>query len=98
MAGTSLRRWTVLPVMLVALLATHGYGDELPITTYQSDGDEEDPGQLWRCPKCGRVERVQLVDEPRCPGNPRGSHLPKDAIPVSEEDGFAPEDDLPLFE
>jgi hypothetical protein len=90
-AGTSRRRWPVLPVALAALLAS--YGNERPRTTYRSGAG---PGQLWKCPECGRVERVTLR-RPQCSGKPKKTHDLTDADLV-EDEGIKPSDDLPLFE
>jgi hypothetical protein len=97
MAGTSPRRWTLLPVALIALLTSQSFGDELPSTTYESGTDEADPGQLWRCPRCGRVERLWMVTDPQCFGGPEKEHSPANADPVSEDKG-PPRDNLHLFE
>lgn len=97
MAGTSPRRWMLLPVTLVALLASE-FGDELPITSYQSGADEADAGQLWRCPRCGRVERHELLADPQCSGKPKYAHPFADAQAVSEDEGFTPRDDDHVFE
>lgn len=91
MAGTSLRRWTLLPVVLMTLLAM--IGDELPEVTYQSGVSL---GLPWKCPRCGHEERTRLP-KPLCRGEPRKRHKATDAKRVSEQN-FRPSGGPPVFE
>ncbi len=91
MAGTSLRRWALLPVVLITLLAM--IGDELPEVTYQSGVPL---GLPWKCPRCGHEERTPLP-KPLCRGEPTNRHEPKDAKRVSEQN-FRPSGGPPVFE
>lgn len=95
MARTSPRRWTLLPVMLTALLAKGygGHGGDV-ISFRRGPGG----GRLWRCPKksCRRVERTRLP-RPRCSGTPEKPHDPVDAEPLPDDDNSPTSDDLHLF-
>jgi hypothetical protein len=90
MARTAVRRWALLPVGLIAMVAV---GDEFPTATYRSGQTRE---RLWKCPKCQRVERTRL-SEPQCYGTPERSHLRRATRPVAGSAGLVPSDGRPLF-
>lgn len=105
MARTSPRRWMLLPVALIALLASDGYessgysSGEMPEATLRDGGGG---GRLWQCPACQRVERV-LLEEPVCLGTPdtqesRHSRTLTRPVPTSKIGLLSPTDDRFLFE
>jgi hypothetical protein len=94
MAGTSYRRWMLLPVLLAALLANYGDGAS-PLITFERDPEE---GRLWQCPRCKRVE-PSMLPRPRCRGTPEKEHeryITK-AEPLDDDDDVDPTDDRRLF-
>jgi hypothetical protein len=85
MARTSLRGWALLPVTLSIMLAWYG-GRGGDVISFRPGPDDE---QLWRCPRCHRVEQTRLPD-PRCPGPPDQRHDLEYADQVSSDDGIRP--------
>jgi hypothetical protein len=97
MARTYPRKWTFLPVMLIALLASEGLGDgELPTATFLNGGSGK---RLWQCPICMRVEDIFLTT-PICPGtwHPRHDPIAADPVPISKIEGLSPSDSDYLFQ
>lgn len=94
MTGAFLRRWALVHLALVALVASYSDG-ELPRATYVHGADR---GRLWQCPRptCMRVEQV-LLHRPRCYGTPEKKHDPEYADPVSEDEDLRPSDTRHLF-
>jgi hypothetical protein len=96
MAGTSYRRWMLLPVLLAALLANYGDGASTSIT-FERDAEG---GRLWQCPRCGRVER-SMLPRPRCRGTPEKGHekyiTKAEPLDDYDDDEVDPTDDRQLF-
>jgi hypothetical protein len=67
MAGTPLRRWTRLAVVLVALLESYGKNPDKWVT-YRSGSN------LWQCLTCKRVERFLEEGWPKCAGTQENPH------------------------
>jgi hypothetical protein len=100
MTRTYPRKWTLLRVALIALLASDsypaGYGDgETPTVTYLSVGARK---RLWQCPVCQRVEAT-LLSKPECSGTPESRHDATGAKPVSRRKipALSPTDNRRLF-
>jgi hypothetical protein len=89
MASTSARRWALLPVGLIAMVAAF---DEFPEARYRSGRRD----RLWQCPKCQRVELSRLR-EPQCSGTPERPHSRRAADPVTGGAGLEPSDRRRLF-
>jgi hypothetical protein len=91
MAGTAVRKWALLPVSLIAMVAAF---DEFPTATYRSGQPRE---RLWQCLRCQRVESTRLP-EPQCKGSPERPHSRSVTRPVPRSAGLSPSDERALFE
>jgi hypothetical protein len=82
MARTSRRKWTLLPVSLLASL--YHYGDSIDPTYY--------PGiNLWQCRTCRRVEEFFEVDHlPQCPGAKGKRHALSRTRKVRQSENLRP--------
>jgi hypothetical protein len=89
MAATSARRWALLPVSLIAMMAAY---DEFPTATLRGGPQ----GRLWQCLECQRVEWTRLR-KPRCAGTPEYPHPRRVAQPIAEDAGLGPSDHRRLF-
>jgi len=89
MAGTSLRKRTLLAIMLVALLQAH---DEHPeYITYRSGTS------LWQCSSCKRVGWFPKDVRPVCYGTEEDPHLPAKTRRVLLIEPLQPSKDRPVF-
>jgi hypothetical protein len=88
MAGTSARRWALLRVGLIAMVAMY---DELPTETLRTGP----PERLWKCLSCQRVERTALW-KPRCYG-PEEPHPGHRTQLIDEGVGVMPTDSDQFF-
>jgi hypothetical protein len=89
MAGTSLRKRTLLTIMLVALLQAH---DDHPVyITYRSGTP------LWQCSNCKRVGWFRKDVRPVCYGTAEDPHLAAKTRRVLLIERLQPSKDQPVF-